>query len=134
MHIQVISEWSCDNEHWHNDCWKFCFANYRYVNKWYLKYVKIGKNIININIPQYYCVCCMFDQINAALVRIRGFFQFMTQSTRKSPLQWVYFCLIQKCLLLIQECLCNLSSVETWPTWVCIVSYIRPAHTPVLFY
>ncbi len=39
-----------------------------------LKYIN-KENYFNHNISQYYCFYCIFDQINAALVSIRDFFQ-----------------------------------------------------------
>ncbi len=51
---------SCDTEDWINGCWKFCFA-----------IARINYILNSINISHYYYVYCIFDRINAALVRMR---------------------------------------------------------------
>jgi len=55
----MISEGSYDTEVSCNGCWQFSSPI----------------TGINGNILQYYLFCCIFDQINAALVNIRIFFQ-----------------------------------------------------------
>ncbi len=63
----MISEGSCDTVDWSNGC---CFAltEINYI----LKDIQIG--ILNCNIiSQYYCFCCVFDQMNVALMIIRDF-------------------------------------------------------------
>ncbi len=69
----LISEGSCDTEDWSNGCWKISFTITR-IN-YILKYMKIKTVIFGYNnITQYYSFYCIFDQINAASVSIKGFF------------------------------------------------------------
>ncbi len=66
-HIRMISEESCDTEHWSNDA-ENSALHHNCVSK---KRKKKRKE----NISQYDCFYCSFDQINSALVSIRDFFQ-----------------------------------------------------------
>ncbi len=62
----MISEGSCDTEAWSNGHHSNTFS----------KYIKKNTVILNSsNILQYYFFYCIFDQINAAFVSIRDFFQ-----------------------------------------------------------
>ncbi len=67
----MISEGSCDTENWSNDAENTALPS----EKIHLifKCIKIEKSC-NI-ISQYYCLYCIFDQINAALVSIRYLFK-----------------------------------------------------------
>ncbi len=81
QHIIIIYEGSCDTENWRNA--ENLALNHR--NKLHTHththtphthiYIYIYSNrkgiLYRINISQYYCFYCMFDQINAALVSIR---------------------------------------------------------------
>ncbi len=67
----MISEGSCDTENWSNDAENTALPSEKI--HLILKYIKIEKSC-NI-ISQYYCLHCIFDQINADLVSIRYLFQ-----------------------------------------------------------
>ncbi len=66
QHIGMTSEGSCHTKNWNNRCWKFSFAM---TGSCILKYITMEKFVNCNNISQYYCI---FDEINAALVIIRG--------------------------------------------------------------
>ncbi len=72
-----ISEGSCDTEDWSNDAENSAL---HHRNKLNLKIYSNKKTVIwNCNnISQYYCFYCIFNQINAALVRIRDFLPILT--------------------------------------------------------
>jgi len=53
----MISKGSCDTEAWSNDAKNSALPSQEYFTS------------------QYYCFYCIFDQMNAALVSIRDFFQ-----------------------------------------------------------
>jgi len=62
----MISEGSCDTEAWSNDAENsVIITGINYI----LKYIQIKKVNLNCkNISQYYCFCCILDQINEASV------------------------------------------------------------------
>ncbi len=56
----MISEGSCETEDWSND------PENPALHHDILKYIKIERSCFKFkNISQYYCFCCIFDQINA---------------------------------------------------------------------
>jgi len=67
QHIRMISEESCDTEDWSNDAKKISYA----ITGIHFGFKCIKTVILNCNnISQYCCFYCIFDPINAALVRI----------------------------------------------------------------
>ncbi len=64
----MISEGSCDTEDWSNDA-----ENSALITG--INYILNDKNSSCNNFSQYYSFYCILDQINAALVNIRDFFQ-----------------------------------------------------------
>ncbi len=68
----MISKESCDPEDW-NACWKFSFGikGIKYI----IIYIQIENVIYTVAYFTILMFFCNFDQINAALVSIRNFFQ-----------------------------------------------------------
>ncbi len=70
----MISEASCDTKDWSNDSVNNTALHHR--NKLHLKYIKIEYSYFKFKyftllLQCYYTFCCIFYQINAALVSIR---------------------------------------------------------------
>ncbi len=98
QHIRMISEGSCDTEDWSNDA-ENSAAHQR--NKLHFTIYEI-KDSLNCNVfSQYYCSYCIFDQINAALVSIRGLLKaktilptpncLLSQNLHKSHLKMILY-------------------------------------------
>ncbi len=45
-------------------CWNFTIIGIHYI----LQYIQIENRYLNCNMLQYYCLYCIFDQINAVLL------------------------------------------------------------------
>ncbi len=69
----LISEGPCDTEDWSNNAENSALiTEINYI----LKYIQTENIYLNCNIiSQYYSFYCIFDQINAALLSRRDFFQ-----------------------------------------------------------
>ncbi len=83
-----------------------------------LKYIQIESSYFNLNISQYYCFCCILDQINAGLVSRREFFKKTKKISQK---------------ILTGSVLHQLCVTVTWPTSTsCIATLPFPNQVPWL--
>ncbi len=72
QNIRMISEGSHGTGDWSNDAENSGLIT---AINYILQYTKIAVILNSKNISQYYCFCCILDEINAGLVSRREFFK-----------------------------------------------------------